>query len=266
MSESKEDREVRYERLRPAQIVEARGACPIAYIPIGAIEWHGTHNPAGLDALKVHALAIRCARAGGGLVFPPLYYGECRVEALMEAAAVDRLAIAREMDLEATNFESSRFRRSAAEQSRSYQELLLHILDEVRSLGFHVAIFAAGHYPLLDHARAAAATWWQYGKYLGKLMIPWAFSGYELVRDLFPDAGDHAGYWETSLLLALEPGLVNMARISDPAVGVLTQRSPAEASAEFGERALAAIVDRVVTAARDRLENSDRYLGHGLRL
>ncbi|MBN1419150.1 MAG: creatininase family protein [Planctomycetes bacterium] len=259
------DREVRYERLRPAQIVEARSARSIAYIPIGTIEWHGAHNPVGLDTLKVHALAIRCARAGGGLVFPPLYYGESRVEALMEAAAVDRLAIAAAMGLEAANFEPSRFRRSAAEQARAYQELLLHILDEVRSLGFQVAVFAAGHYPLLDHARAAAATWWQYGKYHGKSMIPWAFSGYELVRDLFPEAGDHAGPWETSLLLALEPDLVEMGTIADPLVGVLAARSPGEATRAFGERAIAAIVERASTAACDRLENPDRYQGHGLR-
>ena len=71
-------REVRYERLRPAQIVEARNAAPVAYLPIGTIEWHGEHNPVGLDTLKIHALAIRCAQRSGGLVFPPLYYGESR--------------------------------------------------------------------------------------------------------------------------------------------------------------------------------------------
>ncbi|NLX42186.1 MAG: creatininase family protein, partial [Chloroflexi bacterium] len=30
---------VRYERLRPAQIVARREACPVAYLPIGTIEW-----------------------------------------------------------------------------------------------------------------------------------------------------------------------------------------------------------------------------------
>jgi len=73
-------KEVRYERLRPAQIVAAREACPVAYLPIGTIEWHGRHNPIGVDTLKAHQLAIRCAQVGGGLVFPPLYYGESREE------------------------------------------------------------------------------------------------------------------------------------------------------------------------------------------
>lgn len=32
---------VQYERLRPAQIVSEREACPVAYLPIGTLEWHG---------------------------------------------------------------------------------------------------------------------------------------------------------------------------------------------------------------------------------
>ena len=53
--------EVRYERLRPAQIVARREACPVAYLPIGTIEWHGEHNPVGLDTLKIHRLARTAA-------------------------------------------------------------------------------------------------------------------------------------------------------------------------------------------------------------
>lgn len=30
---------VRYERLRPAQIVARRQACPVAYLPRGGAEW-----------------------------------------------------------------------------------------------------------------------------------------------------------------------------------------------------------------------------------
>ena len=58
---------VQYERLRPAQIVERREACPVAYLPIGTIEWHGEHNPVGLDTLKMHALLAECAGEIGGL-------------------------------------------------------------------------------------------------------------------------------------------------------------------------------------------------------
>ncbi len=62
--------EVRYHMLRPAQIVERRKECPVAYIPIGTLEWHGTHNPLGADTLQAEGIAESAARKGGGLVFP----------------------------------------------------------------------------------------------------------------------------------------------------------------------------------------------------
>ena len=46
---------------------DLRERCPVAYLPLGTLEWHGLHNPVGLDALKAHALAVRCARSGGGV-------------------------------------------------------------------------------------------------------------------------------------------------------------------------------------------------------
>ena len=258
------EREVRYERLRPAQIVEARKAAPVAYLPIGTIEWHGEHNPVGLDTLKIHALAVRCAQSTGGLVFPPLYYGESRERALMEANARDRDRIAEKMGLSAENFDTGYMQTSEMEQSLSYQRLLVHILLEIRSLGFEVAVVAAGHYPLLDHARAAATVFHQLCT--APRMVTWAFSGYELVQDEgFDVCGDHAGKWETSLLMALDPGMQNLAPLGDgsiPPIGA-SNNGIQDASPEFGECASAAIVRRVGEVVGHLLERPEAYRGHG---
>ena len=133
---------VRYERLRPAQIVARRRVCPVAYLPIGTIEWHGEHNPVGLDTLKIHALLEKCAQEIGGLVFPPLYYGESRLEALMEANAADREQIAEAMALSAEGFRAHQ-PFTATEQAVNYHKLLLHVLAEVESLGFEVGVLVA---------------------------------------------------------------------------------------------------------------------------
>jgi len=257
-------REVRYERLRPAQIVQAREAGPIAYLPIGTIEWHGEHNPVGLDTLKIHALAVRCAWKTGGLVFPPLYYGESRETALMEANAGDREKIAEKMGLPPGNFAPGYMNTTLAEQTLAYQRLLLHILHEIKSLGFKVIVLAAGHYPLLDHARAAAALFHQ--------MVPrpkpltWAFTGYELVRDAgFEVCGDHAGRWETSLLMTLDPGMQDLSVLGDrtsPPIGA-SDNGILESSGEFGEQAIAAIVARVDSIVSHLLDRFDEYQGHG---
>ena len=49
------EREVRYERMRPVEIREAREDCPVVYIPLGTLEWHGLHNPVGHDAERAVA-------------------------------------------------------------------------------------------------------------------------------------------------------------------------------------------------------------------
>lgn len=263
--------EVQYERMRPRQIVAAREACPVAYLPLGTLEWHGPQNPVGTDAIKAHALAVRCAQAGGGLVFPPVWYGESREEGLMEATGAEREDIAAGMGLPPSNFAPGYMRFSPHEQVQSYGRLLLHCLFQIQSLGFKVAVFVAGHYPLIDHARAACSLFHQ-ARFNNRRarMITWAFSGYELVRDEFPDAGDHAGYWETSLMLALAPGLSDLDELpADPQtrpIGVITSEPVRDSSAEFGERAVALIVERATKRVLDRLNNPQAYYEHGLRL
>lgn len=258
-------REVRYERLRPAQIVEARNAAPVAYLPIGTIEWHGEHNPVGLDTLKIHALAIRCAQRSGGLVFPPLYYGESRETALMEANARDRVDIALKMGLSPDNFAPGYMGTTLMEQTLAYQRLLLHILNEIASLGFRVIAVAAGHYPLLDHARAAACLFHQTTRVQPKPIV-WVFTGYELVSDAgFDVCGDHAGKWETSLLMALDPGMQDLAPIRDgaqPPIGA-SNNGILDSSPEFGEQAIEAIVSRVDNIIRRLAADPDKYRGHG---
>jgi len=258
--------EVRYQMLRPGEIVQRRRACPVVYIPIGTLEWHGVHNPVGADTLQAEGLAILCARKGGGLVFPPLYYGESRSESLMESGAEDRDQIAEAMGLSPDNFLPDRQPFSATEQVLNYQRLLLHILAEAESLGFEVGVLVAGHYPLIDHALAAAHLFNQrhYSKRQGLLV--WAMLDYLLLRDTHPQGGDHAAGWETSHLLALHPDRVDLGLLPPKGtkpVGVMGSMPPQEATAAFGRETLEASAEVAVREVHHRLQNRHLYRGHG---
>lgn len=265
--------EVRYHMLRPKEIVARRTECPVVYIPIGTIEWHGVHNATGADSLQAEGIAVRCTELGGGLVFPPLYYGENRLESLMEVVEDDRFAIAEEMGLDAANFDPKRMPFSAMEQTYNYQKLLVHILAEAESLGFKVGVFVVGHYPLLDHARAAvlqyAQRMYNTKKRNGVGMIPWAFADYQLVADSYENAGDHAAQWETSHMMALHPDTVDLTRLSakgEKLVGIMGNTYPQDSTAEFGQEIIDSAAKAAVREVRDRLENPDRYIGHGVAL
>jgi hypothetical protein len=45
-----------YEELKPAEMEAPVSATPLAYVPSGTLEWHSTHLPFDLDALKAHGL------------------------------------------------------------------------------------------------------------------------------------------------------------------------------------------------------------------
>jgi len=258
--------EVRYHMLRPAQIVARRKECPVVYIPLGNLEWHGVHNPVGADTLQAEGMAILCAEKGGGLAFPPLYYGESRSEALMEANARDRVLIAEQMALSPDNFLPERQAFTPTEQAINYHKLLLHILAEAQSLGFEVGVLVAGHYPLIDHARAAVLQFHQrrYGQ--ANRMLAWAFVDYLLVRDQYDCAGDHAGGWETSHLMALHPRTVDLSLLppkGEKLIGAGGRLAPQDATAEFGAQTMAAAAEIAVREVKHRLAHKEMYTGHG---
>jgi creatinine amidohydrolase len=66
---------VQYELLRPAEVKALREKCPVVYIPVGSLEWHGVQNPLGTDGLKAHAICCEAALRYGGVVLPTLYLG-----------------------------------------------------------------------------------------------------------------------------------------------------------------------------------------------
>jgi creatinine amidohydrolase len=61
--------------LRPSQFRERINKMPVAYLPLGTLEWHGEHLPLGADALQPLELFREIATEIGGIVLPPLFLG-----------------------------------------------------------------------------------------------------------------------------------------------------------------------------------------------
>ncbi len=61
--------------LRPAQLGERLAACPVIYVPVGPIKWHGPHLPVGMDPLNAEDVAIRTCDHTGGIVWPTQFWG-----------------------------------------------------------------------------------------------------------------------------------------------------------------------------------------------
>jgi len=66
--------DVQMQFMRPGQLEAAARDFPAVYVPFGLIEWHGRHLPLGNDAIKAHAILVKCAEQFGGVVYPPVFF------------------------------------------------------------------------------------------------------------------------------------------------------------------------------------------------
>ncbi len=178
--------EVRLERLRPAGLEAALARAPIAWIPLGAIEFHAPHLPFGTDGFTGHGLLERAARRAGGVVLPWSY-----------------------LTIGTLHFPWT-FRYDPAIVAAS----VLGTLRQAASFGARVAVVHTGHAPLdLVHllkrtcAEAETAIGGGFRAYGLTYLELNAALGVGLGTD-WPVAVDHGATLETSWMLALEPELV----------------------------------------------------------
>jgi len=258
MKEDMAVKKVRYEDMLPYEIVPARRAKPVAYLPLGGLEWHGEHMAVGNDALKAQRLCELAAQRGGGLAMPVLWYGEPRVAGLMEANHDPDGKICKTMKLKRTSFTKNPFGTSADEQLAFYQALLRHVLIQICTLGFKAIVVVAGHYPIYDWGQPVAQV---FNKEHTDCQ---AFIGIEFHYDVAAlgkgrVGGDHAAKWETSYLMALRPECVDMGVYQDrpahePLIGVGGEDPRVHASKQLGAAACDLIVRGMVKKGEQLLK------------
>jgi len=213
------DREVRLERLRPAEIEAAMRSCPTLYQPIGTIEWHGVHNVVGLDAVKAHHLCVRAAQHGGGLVAPALFGG------------VGGMAEPHTFVMEPENDVQSVLLRSWLEK----------LCSEAARQGFKGVIVLTGHYGAAQQivVRDVAV---RASRCLGIPIL--GTPEYILALDA-GYLGDHAAWGETSLMMYLDPDSVAIDRLGEPPHKGVGGRDPREATVADGRRLAETIIGRL---------------------
>ena len=174
----------RLEYLLPYQIRERLSERPVAYLPLGTIEWHCEHLPVGLDALTAHGICLGAASKDGGLVYPPLYYGTGGGH----GAYPWTIMMPGHDEIEAQ---------------------LTFTLSRMEQLGVKLVVLFSGHFAptQLDMIDRIAASWNAQGTALKVLAT--AVNRIEGLS-LGPD---HAGIFETTLLAALWPDRVQLDRL-----------------------------------------------------
>jgi creatinine amidohydrolase len=237
---------VHYAELTPAEFRARLRAAPVAYLPLGTLEWHGEHLPLGSDGLQAAGFFEELARRAGGVVLPMLFTGPDihRAHEGRDYYGMDILAHApeppRQLDGSAYWLDNDFF-----------EGLLERIMAQLARAGFRVVV-AHGHGPSTQAFVGKTQDWRRMGL---TTFICWR--GDE--SDGLGIQTDHAAANETSLMMALHGDLVRMDRLDpDPAVsplGIDGDDPRAHASAEKGRQAIAMQAARMAELLRDALDH-----------
>ncbi len=194
----KTNQNVQYAELTPAAFRQRLAEAPIAYLPLGTLEWHGEHLPLGADGLQSSGFFSELARRAGGIVLPMLFLGPDLSQTRGERAfyGMDVVGMRggppEQLDGSAYWIEDDLF-----------GALLERILKNLARAGFKIVV-AHGHGPSTKYFRDHSAEW---SKRLGlKLFHCWS----EQVSSELGVQTDHAAANETSLSMAIFPDLVHM--------------------------------------------------------
>lgn len=235
-----------YEQLTPRLFRERIAAAPIAYLPLGTLEWHGEHLPLGSDALQSRGFFIRLAQRVGGIVLPPLYAGP-DYEHKTDAGVFYGMDFYGFADGEPRQLDGSAYWVDDA----FFEGLLDRVIGQLHRAGFRIVV-GHGHAPSTQAFIGKAEDW--AAEPGVKVLVCWR----EDESDGLGIQTDHAAANETSLMMALHPDLVEMENLDpDPdvfpvAVGGDDPRSAA--SPERGEKAMHMQLERMDSLLRRALD------------
>jgi creatinine amidohydrolase len=241
---------VLYEELKPYEFRRRLQEAPIAYLPLGTIEWHGEHMPLGADGIQSQYLFELIAAEVGGIVLPKLFLGPDfrKVKDGKELYGMDIF-----------QFEGRVYEEQQLEGSAYYinDELYKSILDSIaRQLsraGFKILV-AHGHGPSTSQFINCKEEFKEkyglscYCCHFSDLGDEGAKLGYQT---------DHAAMNETSIVMAINEELVDLKQISDQEdvlpKGVLGADPRFNADPEIGFNAIQYTKDRMISILKKEL-------------
>jgi PhoPQ-activated pathogenicity-related protein/creatinine amidohydrolase/Fe(II)-dependent formamide hydrolase-like protein len=242
---------VLYAELTPQEFRERIAATPIAYLPLGTLEWHGEHLPIGSDGLQSYGFFIELAREVGGIVLPMLFLGPDRM-AEVDGKELYGMDLCRGMS-EEKKYPDQQLAGSAYWiPEETFRAIIEGTLKQLSRAGFKIVV-GHGHGPSTGFFNKHKKEWKE--KFGLETFTCWGseYDGQGLGIQV-----DHAAMNETSLVMALRPKLVQMKRLPKVEegwpVGVGGKDPRVHASAKVGRKAIRLQKERMAKILREAMD------------
>jgi creatinine amidohydrolase len=194
-----------YAELHPQDLANAFSQQSPAVVPIGALEWHGSHLPLGTDLLVAEAFATRLAKLLGGILLP--------------AYVTPTSTLPHPFSLQLG--------------TEGYRTAMDDTLGTLARAGAKTIAVVTGHYSPGHEVELYEAAMRVMDDNPGVKVF--AAAPLEPVGDA--SLLDHAGRVETSLMMAIRPDLVRLEALNEHEPAVLGE-DPRRATPEAGESLL----------------------------
>lgn len=242
---------VLYVELAPHEFQERLKACPVAYLPLGTLEWHGPHLPLGTDLLQGDALFRLAAEQFGGIVMPGLFLGADR-HVQENGADYYGMDVYIDVAKSPAYYPLQQLPGSAYWlPDELYDKIIEAVIAQLARAGFRVVV-GTGHGPSTSRFMALSDRMWT--QYRIKLVCP--DQGMKEFRYIM----DHAGKSETSNIMHFFPELVHMERLPEDmnefAPGMGGEDPRIAASAAFTAERLPTILENLGCLIQEALEES----------
>lgn len=237
-----------YEELTPPEFRARLAAAPIAYLPLGTLEWHGEQLPLGTDGIVPRGFFQILAERVGGIILPMLFLGPDLMEARDggELYGMDILRKGRTAK-ERTQLDGSAYWVS----EDIFRVIIEHTLKQLQRAGFRIVV-AHGHGPSNNFFTNHIAEWKE--RFGLDCFGCW---GSEEDKKGLALMGDHAGANETSCVMAVRPDLVRLEQISDDPqewpIAIGAHNPATHASVSMGQRIFSIQLERMENILRGAL-------------
>ena len=223
---------VLYEELTPAEFRIRLAEAPVAFLPLGTLEFHGEHLPLGSDAIQPSEFFREVASEFGGIVLPPLFLGPDRMN---EIDGIEYYGKDMGNNPLATGQQYERQILSGSAYwipDALFLSIIENILKQLKRQGFRILV-AHGHGPSTNQIIKNIRKWED--EFGIRIFHLWEQENDEWLGFM----SDHGAMLETSVMMKYRPDLVHTENLpEDPGiwpVGIRGYDPRTHASAAKGE-------------------------------
>ena len=266
-------RNIRYELLRPAELIRERDRCSLIFVPVAPLEYHGPHLPIGMDPINATLCAYEvCQRLGKGVVFPTVFCGTERERPpwMLESLGFQATDWVIGMDFPTALW------KSHYDQEQIFAMVLASKIEMLIAHAYKLIVIVNGHGAVNQMDTIQRLT--EYYSHTTESLVVWNIA--------FPDdittenLAGHADLYETSLMLYLqnfygEPPIVDLTALPQRGVPIryadfsvvdgpgftktpdkdrVVKADPRDATSEFGKEIFEKSVEKFVHLTEKALQ------------